>query len=102
MEIGNPNSAEASSGRNQGLVSGWVWLYLLCTDLLLIAYSGGIRGIVELQVLREVERKLGGKIKIQDFFDLIVGTRFLTSLLSSMNVAKADFQTVLEASLHLV
>jgi patatin-like phospholipase/acyl hydrolase len=37
--------------------------------------SGGIRGIVELEVLREIELYLGGHIPIQAFFDLIVGTR---------------------------
>lgn len=36
---------------------------------------GGIRGIVELEVLCEIERYLGDKIPIQSFFDLIVGTR---------------------------
>jgi patatin-like phospholipase/acyl hydrolase len=38
-------------------------------------YRGGIRGIIELEVLFEIERGIGGKIPIQDFFDLIVGTR---------------------------
>ena len=37
--------------------------------------SGGIRGIVELKVLREIEIYLGGHIPIQAFSDLIVGTR---------------------------
>ncbi|KAI9778775.1 MAG: hypothetical protein M1839_007865 [Geoglossum umbratile] len=36
--------------------------------------GGGMRGIVELEVLRAVERCLGGKIPVQHFFDLIVGT----------------------------
>ena len=36
---------------------------------------GGIRGIVILEVLRAIERVLGGRIPIQNFFDLIVGTR---------------------------
>lgn len=76
--------------------------YILCTDLLLTAYSGGVRGIVELQVLREIERELGGKIKIQDFFDLIVGTRFILFLRSSVDTTEANFQTALAASLHLV
>ena len=35
---------------------------------------GGIRGIVELEVLRALETALGG-LSIQAFFDLIVGTR---------------------------
>ncbi|KAL8762431.1 MAG: hypothetical protein Q9184_001559 [Pyrenodesmia sp. 2 TL-2023] len=36
--------------------------------------SGGMRGILELEVLRAIELALGGKIPIQAFFDLIVGT----------------------------
>lgn len=34
-----------------------------------------MRGIVELEVLRAVEQALGGKMPVQAFFDLIVGTR---------------------------
>lgn len=41
---------------------------ILCLD------GGGMRGIVELEVLRAIEDALGGKIPIQSFFDLIVGT----------------------------
>ncbi|KAI9691461.1 MAG: hypothetical protein M1822_007532 [Bathelium mastoideum] len=36
--------------------------------------GGGMRGILELEVLRAIELTLGGKIPIQAFFDLIVGT----------------------------
>lgn len=36
---------------------------------------GGMRGIVILEVLSAVQKELGGKIPVQDFFDLIVGTR---------------------------
>ncbi|KAF2736521.1 hypothetical protein EJ04DRAFT_462876 [Polyplosphaeria fusca] len=36
--------------------------------------GGGIRGIVLLEVLRNIEEELGKCIPIQDFFDLIVGT----------------------------
>ncbi|KAI1640601.1 hypothetical protein F4809DRAFT_397901 [Biscogniauxia mediterranea] len=39
----------------------------LCLD------GGGIRGIIQLQVLREVEKILGSDLPIQLFFDLIVG-----------------------------
>ncbi|KAH6613399.1 hypothetical protein F5144DRAFT_616347 [Chaetomium tenue] len=35
---------------------------------------GGIRGIAELEVLLHIEEALGGRIPIQSFFDLIVGT----------------------------
>ncbi|KAH9908286.1 hypothetical protein F4778DRAFT_716781 [Xylariomycetidae sp. FL2044] len=41
---------------------------LLCLD------GGGIRGIVELEVLKQIELYLGGRIPIRSFFDLIVGT----------------------------
>ncbi|KAK4198920.1 putative lysophospholipase-like protein [Triangularia verruculosa] len=36
--------------------------------------GGGIRGIIELEVLRQIENALGGNLAIQSFFDLIVGT----------------------------
>ena len=35
---------------------------------------GGVRGIVELEILRQLEIELGDLINIQSFFDLIVGT----------------------------
>lgn len=44
--------------------------------------SGGIRGISELQVLKAIERVLGPGLPIQFFFDLIVGTRSVFSLVS--------------------
>jgi hypothetical protein len=34
-----------------------------------------MRGIVELEILRAIEVELGDEIPVQDFFDLIVGTR---------------------------
>ncbi|KAF1996801.1 hypothetical protein P154DRAFT_565860 [Amniculicola lignicola CBS 123094] len=36
--------------------------------------GGGMRGIIILEVLRQVQAELGGRIPVQDFFDLIVGT----------------------------
>ncbi|KAK1832963.1 acyl transferase/acyl hydrolase/lysophospholipase [Podospora conica] len=36
--------------------------------------GGGIRGIVELEVLKCIEKALGEQLPIQSFFDLIVGT----------------------------
>ncbi len=39
--------------------------------------SGGIRGLVELETLRQIEIALGGNLPIQAFFDLMVGTRFV-------------------------
>lgn len=38
-------------------------------------YRGGIRGVVELEVLRRIEMELG-ELPIQCFIDLIVGTRY--------------------------
>lgn len=37
--------------------------------------KGGIRGIVELKILRQIEKAMGGRLNIHCFFDLIVGTR---------------------------
>lgn len=37
--------------------------------------SGGVRGIVELEILKTLEKELGAGVNIQEFFDLIVGTR---------------------------
>ena len=39
--------------------------------------SGGVRGIVELETLKQIERAIGGKLSVQCFFDLIVGTRYV-------------------------
>jgi len=36
-----------------------------------------MRGIVILEVLLQLEQELGGHIQIQDFFDLVVGTRLV-------------------------
>ena len=41
-----------------------------------IQLRGGIRGIVELEALRQIERVLGGRLNVLSFFDLIVGTRY--------------------------
>ncbi|KAK6850624.1 hypothetical protein PG987_000258 [Apiospora arundinis] len=45
-------------------------LRVLCLD----GQVGGIRGIVELQVLKAIEKELGSNLRIQHFLDLIVGT----------------------------
>lgn len=50
-------------------------IYARKRSLIVIPHSGGIRGIVELEILRLIQKALGAKIRIQDFFDLIVGTR---------------------------
>jgi patatin-like phospholipase/acyl hydrolase len=46
------------------------------SNTLTISLSGGIRGIVELEVLRQMQKSLGVNISITEFFDLIVGTRY--------------------------
>ena len=40
-----------------------------------------MRGIVELEVLRAIEKKLPPGIPINQFFDLIVGTRYVYEVL---------------------
>lgn len=37
--------------------------------------SGGMRGIVELIILKHIEDALGGEVPLRAFFDLIIGTR---------------------------
>jgi hypothetical protein len=63
---------------------GWVSIcpprrWLLIVHLLTAHFRGGIRGIVELEILRQIERAMGGKMRIQSFVDLIIGTRCVTS-----------------------
>lgn len=41
---------------------------------LLALDGGGVRGVIELKILDELQKRLGGKIPITNFFDLIVGT----------------------------
>ena len=36
--------------------------------------GGGIRGIVELAILAQIERRVGLGVPVRDLFDLIVGT----------------------------
>lgn len=42
-----------------------------------------MRGVVELEILRLLERAMGSNLRIQYFFDLIVGTRSVFHLLRS-------------------
>jgi len=37
--------------------------------------SGGVRAVVQLVILGMLEKRIGFGIPIQEFFDLIVGTR---------------------------
>ena len=68
----------ASFGRSSNLGIGWVrntCSYEEASTDRHILHSGGINGIVELEILRLVQVVLGGKIPLRAFFDLIVGTR---------------------------
>jgi hypothetical protein len=53
-------------------------------------YRGGVRGIIELEVLRSIERAIGGRIPVQRFFDLIVGTRYAMNSPTSSTCADMD------------
>lgn len=50
--------------------------------------GGGIRGIVQLEVLRAIERALGDLIPVQKFFDLILGTG--TGGLNAVSLSLSD------------
>jgi hypothetical protein len=52
----------------------------------LTAFRGGVRGIVELEVLRALEQQLGGNLPIQAFFDLMVGTRYVRNNLEGVKL----------------
>ena len=39
--------------------------------------SGGIRSVVQLVILRHIEKVIDLGIPVQDFFDLIIGTRYV-------------------------
>jgi patatin-like phospholipase/acyl hydrolase len=41
----------------------------------MFSLRGGIRGIVELEILRSIQEEFKNQIPIRAFFDLIVGTR---------------------------
>ena len=67
-----PKTAGARILVLDGLVSP-IYLYTWFKSLI-SACSGGIRGIVELAILTEIEKAIGLGIRIQDLFDLVVGT----------------------------
>ncbi|CAN9328202.1 unnamed protein product [Alternaria alternata] len=49
-------------------------LSLSMQEFVYYASTGGVRGIVELEVLRAIQNQIGDRIPIQAFFDLIMGT----------------------------
>lgn len=54
--------------------------------------SGGVRSIVQLAILRELENIIDLDIPISNFFDLIIGTRFSSPPL--INAVNADQDVV--------
>ena len=63
--------------------------------------GGGIRGVVQLEILRAVEQALGNHFEVQSFFDLIVGTGtggliavMLAKQGSSVQKCQNDFNTI--------
>ncbi|KAI1170029.1 hypothetical protein F4777DRAFT_592252 [Nemania sp. FL0916] len=62
----------------------------LCLD------GGGIRGITQLHVLRELEKILGSDLPIQLFFDLIVGTDFGGIIAIALGVKKWSVSATME------
>ena len=79
-QAGNPTEIEISGCPIDGtrFGPGLTWkLYIKPKTAgvrILTLDGGGIRGIVELEILRQIEQSLGVQIPIQAFFDLVVGT----------------------------
>lgn len=46
-----------------------------CENEVLTSNSGGVRALIQLVILRLIEKRMGLGIPIQEFFDLMVGTR---------------------------
>lgn len=63
--------------------NGWPWKIRLKPKSagvrLLSLDGGGVRGIIELEILRRLEQEIGLDLPISNFFDLIVGTSAGTS-----------------------
>ncbi|XP_014554875.1 hypothetical protein COCVIDRAFT_39346 [Bipolaris victoriae FI3] len=64
--------------------------------------GGGMRGIVILSVLGEIQKELGGRIPIQDFFDLIVGTSTGGLLALGLGVKNWSIEQSTQTFLRLV
>jgi hypothetical protein len=60
-------------------LDGYTLSYLIVISIQAIANisdRGGMRGIVELEILRALQHELPNGIPVQAFFDLVVGTRY--------------------------
>ncbi|KAI0205198.1 hypothetical protein F4808DRAFT_473273 [Astrocystis sublimbata] len=62
----------------------------LCLD------GGGIRGIIQLHVLREIEKILGSDLPVQLFFDLIVGADFGGVVAIALGVKRWSVSSAIE------
>ncbi|KIY03273.1 uncharacterized protein Z520_01740 [Fonsecaea multimorphosa CBS 102226] len=64
---------------------------------LLTLDGGGVRGIIELAIIQEMEKRLGLQIPFRDYFDLVVGTSTggIIALGRTMGDRNADTQTSL-------
>jgi len=47
----------------------------ICWLLTFFSFRGGVRSIVQLTILQELEQMIGLGVNIANFFDLIIGTR---------------------------
>jgi hypothetical protein len=54
---------------------------IFAPDHTLRSPSGGVRAVIQLVILAMIEKRIGLGIPIQEFFDLIVGTRYVSTLL---------------------
>ena len=50
--------------------------------------SGGVRALIELEILALIESRIGFGIPIQEFFDLMIGTRCASLLRSQWASAR--------------
>jgi patatin-like phospholipase/acyl hydrolase len=57
---------------------------------LLMATSGGVRGVIQLEVLKLIEMELHGKLPIQCFFDMIVGKGWIPPMDTVMHVVTTN------------
>jgi hypothetical protein len=61
------------------LVCFYTHAFDVCAEL--TRFSGGVRGIVQLTILEILEERIDLGMPIQQFFDLIVGTRYVLCIL---------------------
>jgi hypothetical protein len=59
--------------------------------------SGGVRAVIQLAILAMIEKRIGFGIPIQEFFDLIVGTRYISTLLILTHISPGTLTISLPA-----